>query len=152
MHGMATEGVDYLDLPEVAEIPAGHASARVVITPIDDELPEGLESVIICLRPSPEMSILPNYVVGRPGQAAAVIADNDTPLVAYVCLSDGVFHWCRPASNTECYRMECSTDLIHWTDLGTVRGTDGAVHYADAEGFAYDRRFYRAILVNCPAE
>jgi hypothetical protein len=151
MHGMATEGVDYLDLPGIAEIPVGARSARVVIVPIDDRLPERFESVIICLRPSPLASILPGYVVGRPGQAAAVIADNDTPPVPYICLRDGLFQWCRPATDSQCFRIDCSTDLKEWTELCTVRGTtDGTAHYVDAESRAYDRRFYRAVPVDCP--
>jgi Big-like domain-containing protein/Calx-beta domain-containing protein len=152
MHGTATEGVDYLDVPGIAEIPAGATSARVVITPIDDTLREGLESVVICLRPSPVMSILPTYVVGRPAQAAAVIADNDTLRLACACLDDGVFHWCRPATNDQCYRIDCSSDLKEWTTLTTVRATEGAVSYTDPEGIAYDRRFYRAVPVPCPAD
>jgi hypothetical protein len=150
MHGTATEGVDYLDLPEIVEIPAGQRSARVVIVPIDDRLPEKLESVVICLRPSPAANILPGYVVGQPGQAAAVIADNDTPDIRCISLSDGVFHLCQPAPDGQCFRIECSTDLREWRVLGTVTALDGAIRYADAEGLAYERRFYRAIPVPCP--
>lgn len=152
MHGTATEGVDYLDLPGVAEIPAGHRSTRVVVWPIDDRLPERLESVILCLRPSPLMSILPDYVVGRPSQAAAVIADNDLRRVPYVCLRDGVFHWCRPAPDGQCFRVECSTDLRDWAELATVRVSEGAVYYTDPDGPAHDRRFYRAVPVPCPPD
>ena len=152
MHGTASEGVDYADLPDVAEIPAGARSARVVIAPIDDQLPERLESVVICLRPSPLASILPGYIVGRPGQAAAVIADNDTPPEPYVRLTDGLIHWCSPATSGQCFRIEASTDLKEWTVLSIVRSIDGALRYTDPEGQAYDRRFYRAIPVPCPAD
>lgn len=152
MHGTATEGVDYLDLPEVAEIPAGARSARVTIVPIDDQLAEKLESVVICLRPSPSASILPTYVVGRPAEAGAVIADDDTPPIRCISLSDGVFHLCQPASDGQCYRIECSTDLREWTVLGTFTAIDGALRYVDAEGPAYERRFYRAIPVPCPTD
>ncbi|HKQ40239.1 MAG TPA: Calx-beta domain-containing protein, partial [Verrucomicrobiae bacterium] len=152
MHGTATEGVDYLDLPEVAEIPAGQRSARIVIVPIDDQLAENLESAIICLRPSPLANLLSDYVVGQPGQAGAVIADNDTPPVRCIALSDGVFHLCQPAADGQCFRIEGSTDLQQWTVLGTVAALDGAVRYVDPQGLAYERRFYRAIPVPCPTE
>ncbi|HTD87530.1 MAG TPA: hypothetical protein VK850_13205, partial [Candidatus Binatia bacterium] len=150
MHGTATEGVDYLDLPEIAEIPAGQRSARVIVVPIDDALPEKLESVVICLRPSLLAGPLPGYVIGRPSEAAAVIADNDTPDIRCISLSDGVFHLCQPAPDGQCFRVECSTDLQQWTVLSTVTALEGAVRYADAEGIAYEHRFYRAIPVPCP--
>ena len=151
-HGTATEGVDYLDLPGVAEIPAGSRAARVVVWPIDDRLPEKLESVVLCLRPSPLLGPLPGYVIGRPGHAGAVIADNDTPRLPYTCLSDGVFHLCQPAADGRCFRIECSTDLKDWTVLDTVTATEGAVQYVDPDGGAYDRRFYRTVPVPCPVE
>lgn len=151
-HGTATDGVDYDDLPGVVEIPAGQRAARVVVVPIDDRLPEKLESVVLCLRPSPVANPLPGYVVGRPASAAAVIADNDFPRLPVVCLRDGIFQWCRPAANGECFRIECSTDLREWIDLGTVSVTEGAIHYVDADAPANDRRFYRAVPVPCPAE
>lgn len=152
MHGTASEGVDYLDVPGSAEIPAGQRSARVVIEPIDDRLPEKLESVILCLRPSPMANILPGYVVGRPSQAAAVIADNDMPRVPVTSLRDGVFHWSRPATNGHCFRVECSNDLKEWIELCTMRVTEGAVHYVDAEAPANAVRFYRAVRAECPVD
>jgi hypothetical protein len=152
MHGSASEGVDYLDLPSIVEIPAGQRSTRVVIVPIDDQLPEKLESVVICLRRSPLASILETYAIGAPGQAAAVIADNDAPRLPYACLSDGLISWSTPAPDGECFRIECSSDLQHWTELCTLRVTEGALRYTDAEAMAYDRRFYRAVPVPCPAQ
>jgi hypothetical protein len=151
-HGTASEGVDYLDLPGIAEIPAGARSTRVVVVPIDDRLPEKLESVVICLRPSPVLSPIPGYVVGRPASAAAVIADNDLPRVPYFCLGDGLIHWRTPAASGECYRIEASADLQDWTELCTIRATEGALDYTDAEAMAYERRFYRAVSVPCPPE
>ena len=143
MHGTATEGVDYLDLPEIAEIPAGQRSARVIVVPIDDALPEKLDAYA-------RVPELPGYVIGRPSEAAAVIADNDTPDIRCISLSDGVFHLCQPAPDGQCFRVECSTDLQQWTVLSTVTALEGAVRYADAEGLAYEHRFYRAIPVPCP--
>ncbi len=152
MHGTASEGVDYLDLPNIVEIPAGQRSTRVVIVPIDDELPEKLESVVICLRPSPLASILETYLVGAPGQAAAVIADNDVPRLPYACLGDGLISWSTPAPDGECFRIECSNDLQRWAELCTLRATGGSLDYTDAEAMAYDRRFYRAVPVSCPVQ
>lgn len=69
--GTATEGVDYESLGGSITIPAGAASAAVVITPIDDALIEGAESVVVTLGPGPA------YVVVTPGVAGLQIADDD---------------------------------------------------------------------------
>ena len=61
-------------------IPAGSASANVVIRPIDDRLAEGAESVVLTLTASPSRSWPPRpagYLVGSPSAATATIADNE---------------------------------------------------------------------------
>ena len=85
--GTAEEGVDYLSLFDpreffhsvtglhFLEIPAGARSADIVVTPIDDRLAEGRETVVVQLRPQDWWPV----VVGAPGNAAVTIADNDRP-------------------------------------------------------------------------
>ena len=52
--GTATEGVDYRPLrsagtiPSVV-IPAGRYAARIQIVPIDDSIPEGIETIVLSL-------------------------------------------------------------------------------------------------------
>lgn len=79
--GTAKNGVDYRELDGSVTIPVGAWSARIVVSPIDDRLDEGVETVvaeltpIFCLAgfaPSPDC-----YVVGEPGKAVAYIRDND---------------------------------------------------------------------------
>ncbi len=49
--GTATKGVDRLPVPAVPTIPAGASSVVVVVTPIDDAVVEGDETVIATLNP-----------------------------------------------------------------------------------------------------
>ncbi len=92
--GTAKNGVDYQALSNYVVIPAGAATADIVVTPIDDLLVEGNETVLVQLRPpmlplaesvgttdpTASMPIVwpPPYVVGYPSNAVVIIADNDT--------------------------------------------------------------------------
>jgi K319L-like, PKD domain/PKD domain/Calx-beta domain len=76
--GSATPGVDYQALPGSVSIPAGAASAPIVVTPIDDSLVEGAENVLLTLRTDPA------YVVAVPAIAALNIADDDLGMVTIV--------------------------------------------------------------------
>ncbi len=71
--GTAGQGADYSALPGSVTIPAGSASAAITVTPIDDVLGEGPETVVATL------SAGAGYAVGSPGTAMATIADNDPP-------------------------------------------------------------------------
>ncbi|HAV61337.1 MAG TPA: hypothetical protein DCY13_03125, partial [Verrucomicrobiales bacterium] len=101
--GTAKNGVDYDKLPGMVEIPAGESSATLLVNPIDDNLQEGDESVIVSLLPL-HLDVLtdvladvrvPRYVVGDPAIARAVIHDdepppaNHPPRVALVSPPDG---------------------------------------------------------------
>ncbi|GEM_PF-332376 len=81
--GMAENGVDYRELSGKVEIPASRESAEILIDPLDDEIYEGDESVIIALR-HPEFDaagtlndIARFYHIGEPAIARAVIHDDD---------------------------------------------------------------------------
>lgn len=50
--GTATNGVDYNLLPGSITIPAGQTSASFVVTPVEDGITEGIETVIISLQTS----------------------------------------------------------------------------------------------------
>ncbi|MBE9200382.1 MULTISPECIES: phytase [unclassified Nodularia (in: cyanobacteria)] len=73
--GTATNGVDYNNLTSVATIAAGQTFVDVTVIPVDDNLVEGDETVILNLVDQPE------YVLGI-NTATVTIADNDfVPLV-----------------------------------------------------------------------
>ncbi|WP_071191886.1 choice-of-anchor L domain-containing protein [Trichormus sp. NMC-1] len=62
---------DYNTIPSTIVIPAGQASTTVTITPIDDTLVEGNETVILSLIDTT------NYDLGTPNSATVIIADNE---------------------------------------------------------------------------
>ncbi len=140
--GTASNGVDYAALPGEVAIPAGRRSARITVLPVDDNLVEPRETVILKLLP-PTNS--PPYIVGFPGKTAAVIVDNDQPGPTALCLPDRLFHCVLPGTNGAGYRLEVSTDLISWTALCTNVVTDGAIHFVDPDAPAIGTRFYRAV-------
>lgn len=72
--GTATPGSDYRTLSGAVTIPAGSASAAVVLAPVDDRDAEPSESVVLTLSPDP------SYAVGTPASATVAIADDDTTL------------------------------------------------------------------------
>jgi acetyl esterase/lipase len=74
--GMASNGADIVSAPSTLEIPAGQASATLLLTPIDDTLVEGAETLAVRLAPSPA------YDIGGSGFVAILISDNDnaTPI------------------------------------------------------------------------
>jgi len=81
--GTASNGVDYRELPNTVVIPAGARAADITVLPIDDNLVEGTESVVIRLVEPPCIDIFPQpvdcYLAGRQHTARAAIYDNDTP-------------------------------------------------------------------------
>lgn len=71
LSGNATAGADYASLSGSVVIPAGAASATVVVTPLDDAAVEGTETVVLTLQGASD------YIVGAPSSASAAIVDND---------------------------------------------------------------------------
>src|SRR5207244_6683925 len=76
--GTASNGVDYVALPGSVVILAARRSARIVVVPIDDAVPEGIETVVLMLKPSTD------YAAGFPSDAAAHIIDNCLPRPSFV--------------------------------------------------------------------
>ena len=69
--GTATAGADYASFPLPITIPAGSSSVTRAVTPLDDALAEGNETVIVTLNPAP------GYRINGSGNATVTIADND---------------------------------------------------------------------------
>ncbi len=70
--GTATNGTDYQTLNGSVSIAAGQASVAITVTPIDDALVEGTETVIATLSANAA------YTLGSPSSATVNIADDDT--------------------------------------------------------------------------
>jgi hypothetical protein len=141
--GTASNGVDYIQLPEQVTIPSGQRSARIEVTPIEDSVQERIESVILGLVPASNTASA--YTIGSTKRAAALILDNDQLRPPCRKLSDGLFHLCSPATNGHHFTVRSSTDLIHWTVVCTNTVTDGAVHYVDPDAPGVDTQFYRVV-------
>ena len=146
--GTANNGEDYEELSGAVTIPAGRRSAPIVVMPIDDNLPERIESVLVKLTEPltlTPVSILtePPYIVGRPGRAAAYILDNDRPRPHCLELPDGLISLRLGGRDGVSYAVEVSSDLREWRqiDCNTVR--DGAIDFVDPEAAGQERRFYR---------
>jgi hypothetical protein len=135
--GTASNGVDYRALSGSVTIPASRHSAQIVVVPIEDSVAEGIETVLLKLQLSP------NYTVGIPSKASAIIIDNDRPHPPCVRLPDDQFHVYGPATNGFCYRIEASTDILQWSPLCTNVVTDAALHFVDPDAPSLDARFYR---------
>ncbi len=77
------EGVDTVAIQEVARvegdavtIPAGQSSATITVTPVDDAVTEGNETVVLTLSNSAA------YAIGASSIATVTITDNDLPSVS----------------------------------------------------------------------
>ncbi|HEX7079756.1 MAG TPA: PKD domain-containing protein [Gammaproteobacteria bacterium] len=64
-------GADFSGFTLLLDIPANQASVEMVITPVDDMLVEGDETVTVTVSPANR------YVIGTPGTATVTIADDD---------------------------------------------------------------------------
>ena len=76
--GSAENETDYQPLRGSVTIPAGQFFAPIIVTPVDDNLAESRETVVVELHAPGTMNTAP-YHVAWPGRAVAVIADNDMP-------------------------------------------------------------------------
>jgi len=140
--GTASNGIDYVTLPNNVIIPAGRYAARIEIVPIDDTIPERIETVVLSLT-APTSPL--GYQIGYPRQAAAIILDNDQPRPHCGRLSDGLFHLCAPGTNGFVYCIRTSTDLVTWTSLCSNVVTDGAIHFVDPDAADIQHRFYQVV-------
>lgn len=142
--GTASNGVDYAHIGNTVIISAGERSARVVIDPIDDNLREHIETVVLKLRAGTAAGNVGSaYVVGRPERAAATISDNDANRPPCRLLPDRLFHFCVPHTNGFRHRIEVGTNMVHWEIICTNVVVNGAVHFVDPDAEAHPNRFFR---------
>jgi hypothetical protein len=79
--GTAANGSDYTTLATTQTIPAGAGSLQVVVTPLNDTLAEGDETVVMAIEPGtgyqPDGDAIP-YAPGGRATAMVTITDDDT--------------------------------------------------------------------------
>ncbi len=78
--GSATSGADYVSIGTSVVIPAGQSSVALAVTPIDDALVEGTETVTLSIAASA------TYALGTITVASVNIADNDTSSLPVVTI------------------------------------------------------------------
>ncbi len=150
--GQASNGVDYVELSGSVTIPAGERSAIIPVVPIDDNVAERNETLIIRLKPS--AAVPPDYLIGMPAAAAVLIVDEDRvrPVGAAV-LADRSFHLNANGPDGAWFRVECSDDMVSWTPLCVNQVVNGSIDFIDPDASTAARRFYRAVPeFSAPAE
>ena len=149
--GTASNGVDYVAVPGFVTIPSGGRSALVTIMPIDDGPPDITKTVTLTLTPSTNAP--PDYKVGYPSRAAAVIFDSSGLMPVTSLLPDKSFQLVMPGPNAAWFGIEYSTNLANWTAVCTNQVINGSINFVDPDAQSNQARYYRAMpLTNPPSE
>ena len=148
--GSASNGVDYVALPGFVTIPSGQHSALITIVPIDDGPPDINKTVILALTPSTNTP--PDYLLGLPRKAAAIILDSAGPRPVTCMLPGNCFHLVIPGPDTAWFHIDCSTDLLNWTPVCTNQVINGCIDFLDPDAQSNVSRFYRAVPLLSPPQ
>jgi hypothetical protein len=81
--GGTAGGSDYVTLPGTVVIPAGSSSTIITVTPNDDALTEGNETVVVTLAADAAL-----YTIGTPGSATVTIGNDDAADLMVTAVSD----------------------------------------------------------------
>lgn len=144
--GTASNGVDYVALPGVVTVPAGDDSALITIVPIDRNLTNTVKTVVLSLAPATNTP--PDYVLGFPRRAAAIIVERAGPCPATDLLPGNYFHFTAQGPDTAWFCIETSPDLVNWTPVCTNQVVNGAIDFVDPNGAGNAQQFYRAVPLN----
>lgn len=85
--GSAVSGSDYVALPGVVTIAAGQRQALISVMPIDDNLPEPRENIVLTLVPGT------GYLVSSASNVAITILDNDSPYATNLIQADSLWKY-----------------------------------------------------------
>ena len=141
--GTATNGVQYVALPNSVTIPAGQAYALIPLIPIDDGRPDINRTAILTLTARTNQP--PAYLLGWPQAAAALIIDSNQSRPRTAVLPDRSFHVNADGPDGAWFHVEYSTNLLGWTSLCTNQVFNGAIDFVDPDAPAHQSRFYRAV-------
>jgi hypothetical protein len=146
--GTASNGVNYAALPGYVTIPAGSAYALIPIVPIDTgSFPK---TVVLTLAASTNLP--PDYLVGIPSRAAALILNN-WPRPLPFLLPDGSFHVNAEGPDGAWFAIQNSGDLQNWSPVCTNQVFQGSIDFIDPGAPNNSAGFYRAVPVtNTPAD
>ena len=148
--GTASNGVDYAALPGFVTVPAGSAYALIPIVPIDNGASNVSKTVTLALAASTNAP--PDYTVGFPPRAAALILENWLRVPSSV-LADGSFHLTASAPDGAWFYVQYSSDLVKWSSVSTNQVFQGSIDFVDPDASNNSSRFYRAIPIgNSPSQ
>jgi hypothetical protein len=150
--GTASNGVDYVALPGVATIPAGQSEVMITVVPTD-ETNNATETVILSLDASTNGP--PDYVVGFPPRAEALIVGGDAPNpgLTGAVLGDHSFRLSGGGPDGAWFRVDCTTNLVNWSPVCTNQVVNGTIDFADPDAANLPARWYRMIpLANPPSD
>jgi hypothetical protein len=141
--GTATNGLDYMPLSGEVTISAGQRSALITIVPIDDGPPDISSTVVLKLIPSTNTP--PDYLLGIPRVAAAIILDPPLRPNAAVILPDKCFRLHANGPDGAWFHVEYTTDFQNWTALCTNQVVQGSIDFIDPDAASDSSRVYRAV-------
>jgi hypothetical protein len=154
--GTASNGVDYVALPGTLDIPAGQREAMITIVPIDDgtnnDPSTAPATVILSLDPSTNST--PDYFVGFPKRAEALIVESESPhpILTGRMLRDHSFCLSMDGPDGAWFRVDYSSDCLTWTPVCTNQVVAGSINFADPDTANTTARWYRAVpLPNPPS-
>ena len=145
--GTASNGVDYVELPGYVTFPADRAYSLIPIVPIDNGPPYSPKTVILTL--TPDTNSPPEYVIGFPSRAAALILHLWPRPLAFL-LSDGSFHLNADGPDGAWFSVERSPDLLNWSSVCTNQVFQGSIDFVDMNAPNNTQQFYQAVPQNNP--
>jgi hypothetical protein len=126
-------------------IPASSAFAQINILPLDDTNVSLLPKTVVLSLTSLLTTPLPDYIVGLPSRAEAIIYDG-MPRPFPVILPDATFHLSATGPDGAWFVVQFSTDLQNWTSVCTNQVVQGSIDFADPNaGGGSTTGFYRAV-------
>lgn len=148
--GTASNGVDYVELPGYVTFSADRACSLIPIVPIDNGPPYIPKTVILTL--TPDTNTPPEYVIGFPSRAAAVILHEwlRWPWPLPCLLPDGSFHLDAAGPDGAWFSVESSTDLLNWTPVCTNQVAQGSIDFVDMDAPNNTRQFYQVVPQDNP--
>ncbi|MGA3269070.1 MAG: Ig-like domain-containing protein [Verrucomicrobiota bacterium] len=146
--GTASNGVDYAALPGFVTVSAGEHNAFITIVPVDEGPSNSIKSVILTLTASTNTP--PDYLIGWPPKAAAIIIEGIGPRPVASLLPGGCFHLAAPGPDAAWFCIQYSTDLVNWTAVCTNQVINGSIDYVDPDAQGSPARYYRAVPVAGP--
>jgi hypothetical protein len=103
----------------------------------------------VVLAIDPSTNVPPDYLIGYPPRAEALILENWLR-VPPVVLPDGTFHVSAAGPDGAWFFLQYSADLENWSNGSTNQIFQGSIDLADPDAPDNSSRFYRTVPVAGP--